>query len=58
MNKKYLVCCTEALYYGAKEVTAATKEEAEEKFWELWDAGMVAVNDSEIVKLDVDEMPQ
>ena len=55
MNK-YWVSCDEKLYYASKEITAASQEEAEKKFWELFDAGMVVVNTSEIVKLNVDKV--
>ena len=54
--RKYMVSCVEKLYYASKEIEANSKEQAEQKYFELWDAGMVEVNDSEVVQVNVEQM--
>ena len=54
--KKYRIACDERLYYDATEIEASSEEEAEEKFMKLWDNGDIGVNESEIVKLEVEEV--
>ncbi len=54
--KKYRIACDELLYYDATEIEASTPEEAKEKFMMHWDNGDIGVNESEIVKLEVEEV--
>jgi len=54
--KKYLVWCNEIDYLLSEEIEAESVEQAKQKYLEKWEAGDIAVNETELVNWQITEI--